>query len=306
MQQIERYGVIALVFLLVTIVAVSFWGDSKSPGFWSRLTGKSDGKKEQTDKTAALDPLADRGVIDPNVPLTDQPLVLTQPTGPILIDGNQPTPADQPPMPGTNPFAPAPNDTLAGTTVPAPAYRPELQPVPQPPAQPTGTLQYVVQSGDSLAKIARQKLGAESRWVEIQSLNGGLEPRNLRVGKTILLPAGGAVSNTVANVTRPRADPTPAPKQTQPATSGGSIYIVKKGDGLRAIARRELGDESRWTEILAANPGLKADRIHPGDKLKMPSSARKSSTGSASGSAAPTSSALASAPRSSGGKPQVR
>ena len=40
MQQIERYGVIALVFLLVTIVAVSFWGDSKSPGFWSRLTGR--------------------------------------------------------------------------------------------------------------------------------------------------------------------------------------------------------------------------------------------------------------------------
>src|SRR6266850_3951982 len=47
MQQIERYGVIALVFLLVTIVAVSFWGDSKSPGFWSRLTGRG-AKKEAT------------------------------------------------------------------------------------------------------------------------------------------------------------------------------------------------------------------------------------------------------------------
>ena len=46
MQQIERYGVIALVFFLITIVAVSFWGDSKSPGFWSRLTGRA--KKDAT------------------------------------------------------------------------------------------------------------------------------------------------------------------------------------------------------------------------------------------------------------------
>ena len=30
MQRIERYGVIALVFLLVTIVAVSMWGERKN------------------------------------------------------------------------------------------------------------------------------------------------------------------------------------------------------------------------------------------------------------------------------------
>ena len=69
MQQIERYGVIALVFLLVTIVAVSFWGDSKSPGFWSRLTGKT---AEEGAVEVALTP--NQLVIDhfdPNIPLSD-------------------------------------------------------------------------------------------------------------------------------------------------------------------------------------------------------------------------------------------
>ncbi|MBK7643637.1 MAG: hypothetical protein IPJ19_11430 [Planctomycetes bacterium] len=54
MQQIERYGVIALVFFLIMIVAVSFWGDNKSPGFWSRLTGRE--KKAQRSRRSTRPP----------------------------------------------------------------------------------------------------------------------------------------------------------------------------------------------------------------------------------------------------------
>src|SRR5215813_12488510 len=91
MQQIERYGVIALVFLLVTIVAVSFWGDSKSPGFWSRLTGRA--KKEEV---AKVDPSA-------NAPAATAERALGAPTMPIATLGAaQPAamPAAQP-----DPFA---------------------------------------------------------------------------------------------------------------------------------------------------------------------------------------------------------
>ena len=72
MQKIERYGVIALVFLLVTIVAVSFWGDSKSPGFWSRLTGRGAKKDAPTDQTASMIPPANstERAIDGSLPLT--------------------------------------------------------------------------------------------------------------------------------------------------------------------------------------------------------------------------------------------
>lgn len=52
---------------------------------------------------------------------------------------------------------------------------------------------YVVQDGDSLGKIARRELGAESRWVEIQRLNGDLLRGGtlIRPGMELVLPAGG-------------------------------------------------------------------------------------------------------------------
>jgi hypothetical protein len=75
--------------------------------------------------------------------------------------------------------------------------------------------------------------------------------------------ASGADGRTAA----PRAS---APPATHPATA----YVVRPGDTLRAIARRLLGDERRWTAILDAN----RDRIRDpenlpiGVTLRMPSS----------------------------------
>src|SRR4029079_1146956 len=101
MQQIERYGVIVLVFFLVTIVAVSFWGDSKSPGFWARLTGKGQPKKEQSD-AVAKNTLTDQHVVDPNAPLSPQANPVPTVAGAQPIDGNVTTPADH------APYTPAP------------------------------------------------------------------------------------------------------------------------------------------------------------------------------------------------------
>jgi nucleoid-associated protein YgaU len=50
---------------------------------------------------------------------------------------------------------------------------------------------------------------------------------------------------------------------------------VHKGDFLRKIAERELGDEERYKEIVDANPDHYWDSnytIYPGDKLRMPKS----------------------------------
>ena len=49
-----------------------------------------------------------------------------------------------------------------------------------------------------------------------------------------------------------------------------SSYIVAPGETLTAIARNELGDASRWRDIVAANPGLDPSHIQAGQKLKMP------------------------------------
>jgi len=53
------------------------------------------------------------------------------------------------------------------------------------------------------------------------------------------------------------------------------IYVVKSGDTMSGIAKRELGSSARWPEIyripanrkvIGADPGL----IRPGQRLTMP------------------------------------
>ena len=51
------------------------------------------------------------------------------------------------------------------------------------------TRRYVIQEGDLLESIAREHLGSRNRWREIVELNPGLNPRNLKLGHTIRLPA---------------------------------------------------------------------------------------------------------------------
>jgi nucleoid-associated protein YgaU len=259
MQQIERYGVIALVFLLVTIVAVSFWGDSKSPGFWSRLTGKTEVKKETAE------------VLQPSTP--------PAPTeGAPIVTGNTPNVVDVP-AGGAGTLGGTPNPFAPTTANPNPA-----QPIATPmvaPAASTGTTSYTIQSGDSLALIAKRQLGSESRWNEIQAANPGLDPKRLKLGATIQLPAGAAPvqqqKTTVAKAAAPKAKTAPAPK-TEVASARSRTYTIKKGDLLRSIARTQLGDENRWKEIQSLNPSVDPSKLVVGATIKLPASAEKHST----------------------------
>ena len=89
---------------------------------------------------------------------------------------------------------------------------------------------YTVQSGDTLSGIAQQQLGDASRWPEIFLLNRSIRhPDRISPGQVLTLP-----------------DDTP----TQPPPR---LYIVRRGDTLSGIARRELGDASRWREIFERN-----------------------------------------------------
>jgi nucleoid-associated protein YgaU len=55
---------------------------------------------------------------------------------------------------------------------------------------------YIVKSGDTLVKIAREQLGSASDWKAIQKLNGNLDPRKLRPGMKIRIPVRQPVSRT--------------------------------------------------------------------------------------------------------------
>jgi nucleoid-associated protein YgaU len=264
MQQIEKYGVIALVFLLVTIVAVSFWGDSKSPGFWSRLTGGSKTEVAQT---------------------PEQPVNAAGEPG-VLVGGGAVVNADAPVA--NDPFLKSNELTAPGEVTIGNAFDAQGNPVAW--TAPTNKGQettYTVKSGDSLAKIARKELGSETRWNEIAQLNPGLNAKNLKVGQSILLPTGTATANTVvadstqtAPVTAaaPKpvvAKPVAAKPAAAPKSKGGRTYVVKSGDTLAKIAARECGTSKAATQIAALNPNINPDRIKVGDKLVLPATSEK-------------------------------
>ncbi|MFM7282043.1 MAG: LysM peptidoglycan-binding domain-containing protein [Planctomycetia bacterium] len=265
MQQIERYGVIALVFLLVTIVAVSFWGDNKSPGFWSRLTGS---------KTAVVE---DKNMTPP--PSNGE---LTQVT-PLPVGGDGMAPGTLPTVGGEArigadaPFSSPINAPMADNTVGSEVSTPvAVTPIVQPDiSSKTAGTKYIVKSGDSPARIAKRQLGSESRVNEILALNPGLNPKNLKVGQELILPVVSAQTSAQpvaesAKPAGPSAGKPIAPSAPKTPSKGGRSYKVQKGDTLSAIARRELGSASRAKDIQSMNPGLDPAKLKVGQTITLP------------------------------------
>ena len=92
---------------------------------------------------------------------------------------------------------------------------------------------------------------------------------------------GGAVAkkkyklsyDRLAGFGRPAYGAQEAANAPQTAPSDGvkeyTSYTVKRGDRLWNIAKKYLGKGTRYTEIMELN-GLKSDKIHPGQVLKIP------------------------------------
>lgn len=270
MQKIERYGVIALVVLLVTILAVSLWGEGGSSWkFWEKKDAEASAPKTETPKYTppndpfgqlptpgsggALNPiptpgLDGTGAVDPRLDPLAGP-VTTPSTTPLVNDA---TPNGFVPAVGGAPaiLTPPVERPLGGNAVPERRTPPVV----------AGARTYTVKQGDTLGGIASRELGSAARWTEIQKANDNLAPEKLRVGMTINLPAS---SGKVA-----KSDER---KPSQPArTSGGRTYVVRNGDSLSRIAARELGEAGRWTEIRDMNPGLDPNRLKVGASIQLP------------------------------------
>ena len=122
--------------------------------------------------------------------------------------------------------------------------------------------EYTVKSGDTLEAIARAQLGDGQKWRAIVEMNPGLDPKALKVGQKLKMPAGGTAT----------AKESSAPASGA-ANSATNTYTVQKGDTLVAIARKFYGGDSDWKRILDANSSvLKGDAaaLRPGMKLTIP------------------------------------
>ncbi|HSH93449.1 MAG TPA: LysM peptidoglycan-binding domain-containing protein [Roseimicrobium sp.] len=186
-----------------------------------------------------------------------------------------PEPTVLPPLPAadTNFFpapAPAPGTgTTAVVAAPMPTPLPEPVPAPAPTPSadmaPSGaTKEYVVLKGDSFSTIAK-KSGTTA--AAIAKANPGVDSSKLKIGQKLVIPEGATAAT--AGVAAPAAGIT---------SSNGSTtsYTVKTGDTLTKIAK----NNKTTVQALRAANGLKTDRIHVGQKLKVPSKGTETVVGS--------------------------
>jgi nucleoid-associated protein YgaU len=107
-----------------------------------------------------------------------------------------------------------------------------------------------VKPGDSLWKLAAERLGNGRRWHELLSVNPGLrDPNYIEAGSQIVLPASVSPTRTATK------------------------YTVRLGDTLSGIAKTQLRHASSWSCIAQANPAIRdANLIHEGQVLLIPAS----------------------------------
>jgi nucleoid-associated protein YgaU len=149
------------------------------------------------------------------------------------------------------------------------------QPAPKPEED---TLEkYQVKKGDTIKGIAKAWLGDEKLAESLYDQNKARIPdvRHLSAHLTLVFPkskfakkpeigtAGSSGSATMpAGLKKDEVKPT-----TEPA--GDKKYVVKEGDTLYGIAKRELGKGSRWEEIVTLNH-LDGNMVKKGQTLVMP------------------------------------
>src|SRR5689334_1315103 len=130
-----------------------------------------------------------------------------------------------PPIPPAAPAAPAPGSVA---NLPPQSYpTPPTPPPVAPPVEPTPAAKsYTIKQGDTLGKIAKLE---NVSVADLTSANPGLDPKKLKPGQEIKVPAAGESHGAAAG------SPAGAPSSGKSAVSGNT-YTVQKGDTLGKIA----------------------------------------------------------------------
>jgi LysM repeat protein len=215
----------------------------------------------------------------------------------LLLNGCKQKAADTAAGGGTNELGPLTNNVYADTstnlpgtgmprvgdqagTVAQQATNPPAQPpgfgAAQPPAPPIGPSEYSVVQGDSPARIAK------AHGVTLDALmnaNPGINPRRLQIKQKLVIPAPAPAPAAGAAAA---GSGTPAPGgAVAPVGDAPRIHEVKPNENLTKIARQH----NVTIKALRAANSLRTDRLHPGQKLKIPPSKAAPATADAGAAA---------------------
>lgn len=142
-------------------------------------------------------------------------------------------------------------------------------------ASETPASEYVIAKGDTLATVATKK-GVSLK--ALQAANPGVDPRKLKVGQKIQIPAATGSTATVAGTSTEGS-------AAAPSEGVEKTYTVKAGDTLARIATKH----HTTVKAIAALNGLKSQNsLKVGQKLKLPAGKSSGAASSATPSAATT------------------
>lgn len=129
---------------------------------------------------------------------------------------------------------------------------------------------HVIQAGETLGDIAEKYYKSAIKWPHILRANPEVDPRRLRAGKTIVVPA------LTEPPGRPKLPDAPRERARRPARepkvylAEATTHVIEFGDTLESISRRYYGVRHQWDHILAKNPALDAGRLKPGEEIVIP------------------------------------
>lgn len=151
---------------------------------------------------------------------------------------------------------------IPGTPASEPKVEAPVQPV-VPSQSPPEPAQYVIKAGDNPWTIAK------NHGIKLEDLlkaNPIKDPKNLKIGDVLVLPAGVASQGTPAPETS--APVTQAPVVAAPvAGDNWELYTIKKGDNPWKIAKSLKVDHQA---IVKLNDGIDFTRLSIGQQIKVP------------------------------------
>ena len=136
---------------------------------------------------------------------------------------------------------------------------------------------HVVESGDSLYRLARDYYGDSKEWVIIYNANRDKigENRVLLIGNKIRIPVTEKITvNEKGTDVYTLKSETTASETTknEKQKSKTKIYKIEKGDTLYKISKLHYGDGTRWKEIFEANKEVlnNSTNIKAGKNIVIP------------------------------------
>lgn len=236
MQQIERYGVIALLLLLVTVLAVSMWGDEEV------------GKNEPTTPTLASAPATRRA----ETPERRAPLR---------------TPATQRPRRENSRLT---NHLSLSSSAQSTTPRNNTRETPRTTRRKTTQLPRKNDTARANLELPKQNTtipvydtAANRNFALVDSgrRREAEQNANLIVHKDPVQPK---------TEPTPRRDPVRTRPKTTPVATQTGTWVVKRGETLSGIASKAMGSAKAWPKIAAANPNVDPNRLMVGAKLVIP------------------------------------